>query len=193
MFRTQIKDEGGSKMGKVIIHATITLDGFMADTNGGVDWMFGFSSVDEDEVVVSNVMEELGAIVGSANNMQTIEEGEIPYGGKLKIPVYEMTHEAHEPVERDGITYTFVVNDITHAVEAAKAAAGDKSVVILGGSISRQCLKLGLVDEIQLHVVPLLLGDGISLFGGLGQRIKLERIETAAFASETHLRYRVVK
>jgi formate C-acetyltransferase len=62
-----------------------------------------------------------------------------------------------------------------------------------GGSISRQCLELGLVDETQLHVVPLLLGDGISLFGGLGQRIKLERTETTAFASETHLRYRVVK
>ncbi|MGN7403560.1 dihydrofolate reductase family protein [Cytobacillus praedii] len=180
-------------MGKVIIHATITLDGFMADTNGGIDWMFGFSSVDEDEAVVSKVMKELGAVVGGANKTQTIEEGEVPYGGMLKIPVFEMTHEAHEPVERDGITYTFVVNDITHAVEAAKAAAGDKSVALLGGSISRQCLKLGLVDEIQLHVVPLLLGDGISLFGELGQRIKLERIETAAFASETHLRYRVVK
>ncbi|HMI08992.1 MAG TPA: dihydrofolate reductase family protein [Candidatus Saccharimonadales bacterium] len=180
-------------MGKVIIHATITLDGFMADTNGGVDWMFGFSSVDEDEEAVSKVMEELGAVVGGANKTQTIEEGEEPYGGMLKIPVYEMTHEAHEPVKRDGVTYTFIVDDITHAVEAAKAAAGDKSVALLGGSISRQCLKLGLVDEIQLHVVPLLLGDGISLFGGLGERIKLERLETAAFASETHLRYRVVK
>jgi len=180
-------------MGKVIIHATITLDGFMADTNGGIDWMFGFSSVDEDEAVVSKVIKELGAVVSGANKTNTIEEGEIPYGGILKIPVYLMTREAHEPIEKDGITYTFVVNDIRQAVEAAKAAAGDKSVSLLGGSISRQCLKLGLVDEIVLDVVPLLLGDGISLFGGLGERIKLDRIETAAFASETHLRYRVVK
>ncbi|XID93682.1 dihydrofolate reductase family protein [Paenibacillaceae bacterium WGS1546] len=180
-------------MGKVIIHATITLDGFMADTNGGIDWMFGFSTVDEDEAVVSKVMKELGAVVGGANKTNTIEDGEIPYGGMLKIPVYLMTHEAHEQIEKDGITYTFVVNDIRQAVEAAKAAAGDKSVSLLGGSISRQCLKLGLVDEIVLDVVPLLLGDGISLFGGLGERIKLERIETSAFASETHLRYCVVK
>lgn len=180
-------------MGKVIIHATITLDGYMADKEGGVDWMFGFPSADEDQAVVSKVMEELGAVVGGANKTNTIEEGELPYGGMLKIPVFEMTHEAHEPIEKDGITYTFVVNDIAQAVDMAKAAAGDKSVALLGGSISRQCLKLGLVDEIVLDVVPLLLGDGISLFGGLGERIKLERLETSAYASETHLRFRVVK
>jgi dihydrofolate reductase len=65
-------------------------------------------------------------------------------------------------------------------------------VSLLGGSISRQCLELGLVDEILLHVVPVLLGNGIPLFAGLSKRIDLERLETAAFASETHLRYRVV-
>jgi dihydrofolate reductase len=180
-------------MGKVFIHATITLDGFMADKDGGVDWMFGFPSADEDQAVVDKVMEEIGAVVGGANKTNTIEEGELPYGGMLKAPVYEMTHVAREPVEKDGTTYIFVVNDIAHAVEMAKAAAGDKSVALLGGSISRQCLKLGLVDEIVLDIVPLLLGDGISLFGGLGEQIKLERVETSAYASENHLRYRVIK
>jgi dihydrofolate reductase len=186
------KNDGGDRMGKVFIHATITLDGFMADTNGGVDWMFGFPSADEDQVVVNKVMEEVGAVVGGANKTRTIEEGEEPYGGVLKVPVFEMTHEAHEPIVKNGTTYTFVVNDISEAVSLAKEAAEDKGVALLGGSISRQCLKLGLVDEIVLDVVPLLLGDGISLFGGLGETIKLERIETSAYASETHLRYRVV-
>jgi dihydrofolate reductase len=179
-------------MGNVIIHATVTLDGFMADTAGGIGWMFGVESVAEDEVVVNRVMEEIGAVVGGANKTQTIEEGDMPYGGVLKVPVYLMTHSAHEPVEKDGTTFTFVVDDIKQAVEAAKQAAGDKSVSLLGGSISRQCLNLGLVDEIQLHVVPMLLGDGISLFGGLGERINLERVETAAHASETHMRFRIV-
>jgi dihydrofolate reductase len=180
-------------MAKVIIHATVTLDGFMADTQGGVDWMSDFASADADGTLVNKVMEEIGAIVGGANKTQTIEEGEMPYGGMLKVPVYLMTHSAHEPIEKDGVAHTFVVDDITQAVEAAKKDAGDKSVSLLGGSISRQCLKLGLVDEIQLHVVPVLLGDGISLFGGLGERINLERIETAAFASENHLRFCVIK
>jgi dihydrofolate reductase len=180
-------------MAKVIIHATVTLDGFMADTQGGIDWMFDFASTDADGTLVNKVMEEIGAIVGGANKTQTIEEGEVPYGGMLKVPIYLMTHSAHEPIEKDGVTYTFVVDDIAQAVETAKKDAGDKSVSLLGGSISRQCLKLGLVDEIVLDVVPVLLGDGISLFGGLGERINLERIETAAFASETHLRFRVIK
>jgi dihydrofolate reductase len=178
-------------MAKVIIHAKITLDGFMADTQGSIDWMFDFE--DSDKTVVENIMQEIGAVVGGANKTQTIEEGEMPYGGMLKIPVYLMTHEAHEPIEKDGITSTFVVNDIGQAVAAAKAAAGEKYVALLGGTISRQCLKLGLVDEIQLHVVPMLLGEGISLFGGLGERINLERIEAVTTTNITDLRFRVVK
>lgn len=180
-------------MARVIVHATVTLDGFLADADGGVDWMFGRPSAPEDDVVVENVMKNIGAIVGGANKTQTIDDGEIPYGGILKVPVYLMTHSEHEPIERDGITYTFVVDDIAQAVESAAQAAGDKWVSLLGGSISRQCLQLGLVDELHLDVAPVLLGDGISLFAGLGQRIELERLETSAFASETHLRYRVLR
>jgi dihydrofolate reductase len=179
-------------MSKVFIHAVVTLDGFMADSEGGLDWMFGLPEADEDGTLMKTVWDRIGAVVGGANKVQTIEEGEQPYGGMLKVPVYLMTRKAHEPIEKNGVTYTFVVDDIAQAVHAAKAAAGDKDVSLLGGSISRQCLNLGLVDEIQLHVVPVLLGAGISLFGGLGERINLERIETAAFASGTHLRYRVV-
>lgn len=180
-------------MGKVIIHATITLDGFMADVDGGMDWTADVQVAEEDMVLVNKFNEGIGAIVGGANKAHTIEDGEEPYGGMLKVPVYLMTHSAHEPIEKDGVTYTFIVDDIAHAVEEAKKAAGDKYVSLLGGKISRQCLKLGLVDEIQLHVVPVLLGDGISLFDGLGEKIKLERIETEAFASETHMRFRVIK
>lgn len=179
-------------MATVIIHATVTVDGFMADVDGGVDWMNGFPSAPEDGDVVGRVVHKLGAVVGGANKTQTIEDGEVPYGGMVNVPVYLMTHRAHEPIEKDGVTYTFVVDDIAQAVESAKKAAGDKLVSLLGGSISRQCLELGLVDEIHLDVVPILLGEGISLFTGLSKRIKLDRVETSAFASETHHRYRVL-
>ncbi|WP_422115269.1 dihydrofolate reductase family protein [Brachybacterium sp. UNK5269] len=104
-----------------------------------------------------------------------------------------MTHSPHDPIERDGTTYTFVVDDISEAVARAARAAGDGWVSRLGGSISRQCLRLGLVDELHLDVAPVLLGEGISLFAGLGQRIELERLETSAYASETHLRYQVLR
>ncbi|MFC4138075.1 MULTISPECIES: dihydrofolate reductase family protein [unclassified Microbacterium] len=180
-------------MATVIVHATITLDGYLADPDGGVDWMFGRPSAPEDDAVVERVMSRIGAVVGGANRSQTVVDGELPYGGMLKVPVYLMTHSHHEPIHRDGTTYTFVVDDIGEAVGLASRAAGDGWVSLLGGSISRQCLRLGLVDELHLDVVPVLLGNGISLFEGLGQRVELERLETSAYASETHLRYRVLR
>jgi dihydrofolate reductase len=180
-------------MATVIVHATITLDGYLADPDGGVDWMFGRPSAPEDDAVVERVMGRIGAVVGGANRSRTIEEGELPYGGLLKVPVYLMTHSAHDPIERDGTTYTFVVDDISEAVARAARSVGDGWVSLLGGRISRQCLRLGLVDELHLDVAPVLLGEGISQFAGLGQRIELERLETSAYASETHLRYRVLR
>lgn len=179
-------------MGKVFIHATISLDGYMAGIDGDMSWMQGLQAVTEDYAVINDIMAGIGAIVGGSNATNTIEDDGVPYGGSVKVPVYLMTHQAHEPIEKDGITYQFVVDDIAQAVEAAKRAAGDKNVSLLGGSISRQCLKLGLVDEIVLHIEPLLLGGGISLFGGLEQPFKLKRLETAAYASETHLRFAVI-
>ncbi len=179
-------------MAQVIVHATITLDGFLADPDGGVDWMFGRSSAPEDEAVVDEVVSRIGAVVGGAGGSHTIGDDEVPYGGLLKVPVFLMTHSAHEPIERDGTTFTFVLDDIAEAVSLAQEAAGEKLVSVLGGSVSRQCLRLGLVDELRLDVAPVLLGQGISLFSGLGERIELERLETSAFASETHLRFRVL-
>jgi dihydrofolate reductase len=179
-------------MARVLIHATVTLDGFMADPDGGIDWMFGFPSAPEDDDVVQRVWSQIGAVVGGANATQTIDDGELPYGGLLKVPVFLMTHSAHGPVERDGVTYSFVVDDITEAVELARQAAGEQWVSLLGGRIARQCLARGLVDEILLHVVPILLGEGIPLFAGLAEPVRLERLGTEAFASETHLRYRVL-
>jgi dihydrofolate reductase len=179
-------------MAQVLVHATVTLDGFMADSDGGIDWMFGFPSAPEDDDVVQRIWSRIGAVVGGANATQTIDDGELPYGGMLHVPVFLMTHTPHHPVEREGVTYTFVVDDIAAAVESAKQAAGQRWVSLLGGSIARRCLTLGLVDEIVVHVVPILLGRGIPLFAGLDTPVRLERLDTEAFASETHLRYRVL-
>ena len=180
-------------MATVMIHATVTLDGYLAGPHGEVDWMFDIPVAPEDETLVKDVVGRIGAVVGGANAAQTVEDGEEPYGGLPGVPVFLMTHTPHEPIEKNGVTSTFVVDDIARAVELASEAAGDRIVSVLGGKVGRQCLQLGLVDEIHLDVVPILLGDGISLFAGLGQRVDLERIHTSAFAAETHLRYRVVR
>lgn len=114
-------------------------------------------------------------------------------GGFLKVPLYLMTHCEQEAVEQDGTRFTFVVDDIEEARRRARHDAGEKWVSLLGGCVARQCLSLGLVDELRLYVVPVVLGEGIPLFAGLERQLRLERMETSAFASEVHLRYRVLR
>jgi dihydrofolate reductase len=109
-------------------------------------------------------------------------------------PVFVLTHHAREPVSRDGgTTFTFVTDGIESAVEQAREAAGDKDVSIAGGAdVIRQALKAGLVDEVQLHVAPILLGGGVRLLDNLGPGdIDLEQVSAVGSPSVAHLTYKV--
>jgi RibD C-terminal domain len=109
------------------------------------------------------------------------------------MPVFVVTHSAHEPEIRGETTFTFVSDGITRAIAQAAATAGDKKVHIMGGaSIIQQALNAKLVDPLQLHVTPVLLGDGTPLFAHLDGPIPLEQIEVIATHNAHHLRYRVV-
>jgi dihydrofolate reductase len=106
-------------------------------------------------------------------------------------PVFVLTHHAREPVEKQGgTTYTFVTEGIESALEQARAAAGDKDVAIGGGAdVAQQYLRAGLIDAMQIHVVPILLGDGVRLFDKAVAPLEVDRvIESPAV---THIRYRV--
>ena len=119
--------------------------------------------------------------------------GERPPFGK---PVFVLTHEAREPLEKEGgTTFTFVSDGIESALERARTAAGEKDVAIGGGANTiQQYLRAGLVDELQIHVAPLLLGGGVRLFDdGEDSRIELGRIDVVDSPAVTHLRFRVVK
>jgi dihydrofolate reductase len=111
-------------------------------------------------------------------------------------PVFILTHHAREPVTKEGgTTYTFVTDGVEVAFAQARAAAGDKNVGVAGGaSVAQQFLAAGLLDEIQLHVAPVLLGGGVRLFEDLGtERIELEPTRVLSSPAVTHVRYRVVK
>lgn len=117
-------------MATVIIHATVTLDGYLAGPHGEVDWMFDVAVAPEDETHVAELVGRIGAVVGGADPEQTVEDGEEPYGGLPGVPVFLMTHTPHAPIEKGGVTYTFVVDDIARAVELASEAAGDRVVSV---------------------------------------------------------------
>jgi dihydrofolate reductase len=111
-------------------------------------------------------------------------------------PVFVLTNHAREPVEKEGgTTFTCVTDGIEAALEQARAAAGDKDVLIAGGANAiQQFLAAGLVDEIQVHVTPLLLGDGERLFDNLGDNLpELEITRVVETPAVTHIKYRVVK
>jgi dihydrofolate reductase len=112
------------------------------------------------------------------------------------VPVFVLTQHAREPLNmQGGTTFTFVTEGIDAALEQARNAAGERDVTLAGGaSIAQQYLKAGLVDELQVHVAPVFLGDGVRLFERLGDdRPDLELTRVVDSPRVTHLRYRVQK
>jgi dihydrofolate reductase len=112
------------------------------------------------------------------------------------IPVFVLTQHAREPlVMKGGTTFTFVTDGVESAVEDARAAAAEKSVSVAGGANTiDQCINAGLVDELQIHLAPVVLGDGVRLFDGVGPELpRFELIRVLESPLVTHLRYRVVK
>jgi dihydrofolate reductase len=93
----------------------------------------------------------------------------------FRAPVYVLTHHEREPLVKQGTTFTFVTEGIESALEQAKAAAGERDVQLSGGAdVVQQYLRAGLVDTLQIHVAPVLLGGGTSLFGELGAPVALQ-------------------
>src|SRR4051812_44805201 len=108
-------------------------------------------------------------------------------------PVFVVTHHSRKPLSLSDTTYTFVTDGIEAALAQARTAAAGKDVFVGGGAdIINQFLVAGLLDELELHVVPILLGGGARLFDGVGPDRKLEALRTIDAPGVAHLKYRVV-
>jgi dihydrofolate reductase len=126
--------------------------------------------------------------------------GEDPWRGwwgeepPFHMPVFVLTRHAREPLTLADTTFTFVTDGVESALEQARAAADGKDVAIAGGaSAINQYLAAGLVDELELNIVPLVLGGGARLFEGVRPDLKLEQIRAVDAPGVTHLKYRVLK
>jgi dihydrofolate reductase len=177
------------------------------------EWAFGLESFrrrhgDEGgEVNISNeVMDQAQQNIGATLMGRNMFGGQGPWGDKpwdgwwgddppFHMPVFVLTHHPREPlVKEGGTTFTFVTDGIESALEQAFAAAGGMDVKVAGGAeICQQYLKAGLVDEMLLHVVPVLLGDGARLFDNAGTGDGLEVVRAVDALGVTHLTYRVAK
>jgi dihydrofolate reductase len=160
--------------------------------------------IDADDEVVAEWLGASGAVV---MGRRMFSGGEGPWADDpnadgwwgdeppFRVPVFILTHHAREPVVKQGGTsFTFVTDGIEAALDQARAAAGDQDVALGGGaSVAQQYLKAGLLDELQIHLVPVLLGGGVRLFDRLGiEAIELEATRVIASPFVTHLRFRVV-
>jgi dihydrofolate reductase len=164
------------------------LDGYPGLGRGG-ERLHAWLGHDEGRRLSEVTFAASGAVITS-RRVYDDTDGWAAESGFFRMPVFVVTHRAHEPVTRGDTTFTFVTAGVATAIEAAARAAGDKRVHIMGGaSVIRQALRTGLVTRVRLHVVPAILGSGTALFAG-GPGPALEWEETVDTPEATHLSYR---
>jgi dihydrofolate reductase len=196
-------------MSKVVVDMAASLDGFIAGPNQSVDaplgegvgntlhqWMF--DAADENGPELAAITDAGAFIMG--RNMFGPGRGEwdLTWRGwwgdepPYHAPVFVLTHHSRPPLPMaGGTTFHFVTDGITAALKLAREAAGDRNVAVAGGAATvNQFLAAGLIDELRLHVAPVLLGRGERLFDGAG-KTTLTQIEARQTSLVTHLRYTV--
>ena len=191
-------------MGKVVYDISMSLDGFISGPNvrleaglgdGGErlhDW--GFNSTDPRNRELVEAWVNTGAIIVGRKTYDL----SIPHWGadgpigSARVPVVVLSHSVPKDVPA-GAVYTFV-DSVEAAFEKAKQAAGDKDIGVQGPHTAQQFIQRGLVDEIFIHLVPVLFGSGVRLFEHPGsEHVPLETVEVIQTAEAIHLRFRVVK
>lgn len=172
--------------GKVLWHFTMSLDGFVAGPGHDMGWMTDFAY---REGLVEEYTSTTGAIIGGRSGWDGIVDGARPYGGGWKGPIFVLTHHPEDATPAEGVT--FLDCDISEAVGIAKDAAGGLNVEIFSPSIGRDALERGLIDEIDLHIAPVLLGDGIRLYDNPGGvPIRLHHVGRDEPTAVVNVRYR---
>jgi dihydrofolate reductase len=207
-------------MAKVFVDVDVgmSLDGFIAGPNGRPgnplgdggtrihQWLYPLATFHErrgstggktgpDDAILQAVFARAGAYV---MGRRMFDEGEVgwPENAPFRAPVFVVTHQPREPwVRKGGTTFFFATQGIESALEKANAVAGDKDIRVSGGAnLIRQYISAGLVDELNIHLAPVLLGQGVRLFDHwTDSDVRLEPAEVVASPSVTHLSFRVAK
>jgi dihydrofolate reductase len=183
-------------MAKVIGGMTISLDGFINDRTGSVERLYPDLAELRKSEMLEESMRNTGAVV-MGRRAYDMAQGDLT-GYEYQVPIYVLTHypPAQPPKgQNESLKVHFVTDGIESAIRQAKAAAGEKDVTIVGGaSTSQQLLKAGLLDELQIGIMPVLLGEGQRLFVALGiEPVDLEKIRVLESGQRVDLLYRVKK
>jgi dihydrofolate reductase len=192
-------------MGRVIVDMSPSVDGFIAGSGVSPAAPFGdaghrlhrwlglegITPAPADLSAAQGMFATAGAVV-IGRRMFDVGIDRWGEGGAFGLPTFVVTHRGGEPLVRGRTTFRFVTAGARRALEDARGAAGDRDIVVAGGAdIARQLMAFGLVDELRLHVVPVLLGHGTALFDA-GSRAELEPLWVEASPNATHVTYRVL-
>ena len=200
-------------MGNVVVDLSVSLDGFIAGRDDGHElplgrggerlftWMGAgpesnrlerrLTPPDASKVVMDEWMTESGAILSGRRTFDIANGWKD--GHPIDVPIFVVTHRAPTDGEWSP-QVSFVTDGVERALELAQEVAGDRNVSVGGASVGQQLLRAGKLDEIQVSLVPLLLGGGVRLFDHLGaDPIVLEQTRVIESEGVTHLRYRVVR
>jgi len=183
-------------MGKVIVGATMSLDGFMNDRAGDVSRLYPDLETFRTTEMLQEEIRTTGAVVMGRRSYDMGEGDLTDY--EYQVPIFVLTHHIPEKAvkgENERLTVTFVTDGIESVIRKAKAAAGDKQVTVVGGAnTAQQCLRAGLVDEIHMGIVPVFLGEGLRFFAPREmEQMRLERIRVFESPTRTDLWFRVLK
>jgi len=172
--------------GKVLWHFLMSLDGYVAGPNHEMDWMTGFTV---RPGLHAEYIETTGAVLAGRNGYDSAIGDSRPYGGAWKGPIFVLTHHPQDAREAEDIT--ILSCPVDEAVRIALDAAAGKNVEVFSPTIGCQLLELGLIDEIDLHIAPVLLGDGIRLYDCPdGEPIRLDRVGGQDAKAVVNVRYR---
>jgi dihydrofolate reductase len=192
-------------MGEVIAHLAMSLDGFIADPDDGCDELFGFYDSGDVAVKLGAGIPELHVSRKTADLLtaEVGNEGATVVGRRLyditngwdghpggEVPMVVVTHHPPQDWPRDGVP-VFFQSSVEAAVAKARELAGGQDISIAGATITRGCLDAGLLDAIQVSLVPVILGHGIPWLAGTRGPVRLSDPEVIEDRGVTHLRYRV--
>ena len=182
-------------MGSVFVHTMMSLDGFIAGPNDDMSWVFRHAG-DIPGAVVDEVIARTGAVLAGRRVYEVGRRVQRPkarglFDGRWRGPHFILTHTP--PTDETDPSYIFLSGDVRDAVATALTAAGGRDVLVLGANVVNQCLGVGLVDEILMHVVPELVGDGVRLFDASTRRASLKTLDVSTSGQVVNLRLRVDK
>ncbi|MEO7364106.1 MAG: dihydrofolate reductase family protein, partial [Candidatus Saccharimonadales bacterium] len=186
-------------MGKIITGMTVSLDGFINDRDGSAESLSPDFDLLLETPAFKTMIESTGAVIMGRHTYQMADPmmwANDDY--EFQVPIFVLTHTppAEYPKGNDRLSFTFVTDGIDSAIAQAKLSAGDKNVQVIGGADTiQQCLNSGLCDELQIDVMPIILGSGLKLFENIDtDSIKLERIKVEQTTpSRTSITFRVTR